>query len=356
MRLGLDLRCMTEGEAGGIFVYARELTSRLEKCIAPSECIGITTGVTPTNLGVDFPVRHLRLPNKLLNTSLITAHWPHLDKIIAADVFFAPTPKYLGLRKGTPLVITLHDLSFIEHPEYFTWRQRVWHRGLHVRWLLERATRIISVSQHTAADARRLFPFTAEKLRVIHSGADHVPPGPHAPLGELPPKYLLAFAPKEARKNIANLRWAQTQAFPQHSTPLVLVGSGAGVPAVGIIPIPYLTDRERWQAVANAQAFIYPSVYEGFGFPPLEAMALGVPVIASHVTSIPEVVGDAALLVDPWDPQDIARAMVAMVRDHTLRSWYIALGKKRAKHFTWDSCARQTAAVIQEAYTYAHRH
>jgi glycosyltransferase involved in cell wall biosynthesis len=301
-----------------------------------------------------FPVRHLRLPNKILNTSLITFRWPHLDQSVNADVFFAPTLKYLGLRPGTPLVLTLHDLSFIEHPEYFTFRQRLWHYGLHVNWLLRRATRIISVSQHTADDARRLFPFTAEKLRVIHSGADHVPPSPHAALPNLPPKYLLAFAPKEARKNIANLRQAHSLAFKQHGIPLVLVGSGAGQPSAGIIPIPYLTNDERWRAVANAQAFIYPSVYEGFGFPPLEAMILGVPVIASQVTSIPEVVGEAALLVDPWDPQDIARAMTTMVKDAELRGQYIARGNEHARNFTWENCAKQTAAVIQEAY--AHRH
>lgn len=356
MHLGIDLRCMTEGEAGGIAVYVRELASRLPSLLQSSSVVGLVTGRSAIAPDVPFPVRQLRTPNKLLNASFITARWPHLDAAIGADVFFAPTLKYLGLQRGTPLVLTLHDLSFIEHPEYFTFRQRVWHRGLHVRWLLARATRIIAVSQHTADDARRLFPFTAEKLCVVHSGADHVQPGPHAPLTTLPPVYLLAFAPREARKNIANLRASHSLAFPQHGTPLVLVGSGAGEPTQGVISIPYLTDAERWQVLANAHAFVYPSVYEGFGFPPLEAITFGVPVIASHVTSIPEVVGDAALLVDPWDPQDMARAMVAMVRDSSLRSRYSALGKLRVQHFTWDACAAKTVTVIQEAYAYAHRH
>jgi glycosyltransferase involved in cell wall biosynthesis len=356
MRLGIDLRCMTEGEAGGIAVYARELTSRLSALLGSGNVAGVVTGASPVAPQVPFAVKQLRVPNKFLNASFITVRWPHLDRAVGADVFFAPTLKYLGLTAATPLVLTLHDLSFIEHPEYFTFRQRIWHHGLQVRWLLERATRIIAVSEHTADDARRLFPFTAEKLRVIHSGADHVQPGPHAPLPALPSAYLLAFAPREARKNIANLRRAHTLAFPQHNVPLVLVGSGAGEPAAGIVPIPYLSNAERWQAVANATAFIYPSVYEGFGFPPLEAMVLGVPVIASHVTSIPEVVGNAALLVDPWDPQDIARAMVTLARDSVLRDRYSALGKDRVRHFTWDACAQQTAVVIQEAYAYAHRH
>lgn len=356
MRLGIDLRCMSEGEAGGIAVYTRELSGRLANLLTPSACVGIITGLSTVKPKVNFEVKHLRVPNKLLNATFITARWPHLDKIIKAEVFFAPTLKYLGLRRSTPLVLTLHDLSFVEHPEYFTFRQRLWHRGLHLRWLLQRATRIIAVSQHTADDARRLFPFTAEKLRVIHSGADHVPVGPQTPLLILPSKYLLAFAPREARKNITNLRQAQSSVFAKHGVPLVLVGSGAGEPASGIIPIPYLTNTDRWRALANAQVFIYPSVYEGFGFPPLEAMTLGVPVIASQVTSIPEVVGEAALLIDPWDPQDISRAITALAHDPALRDHYIALGKVRVKNFTWDACAQQTAQVIQEASTYAHRY
>ncbi len=356
MRLGIDLRCMTEGEAGGIAVYARELTSRLSTLLSSGSVVGVVTGLSAAAPKVPFAVKQLRVPNKLLNASFVVARWPHLDVATRADVFFAPTLKYLGLRQGTPLVLTLHDLSFLEHPEYFTFRQRVWHRGLHVRWLLERATRIIAVSQHTADDAQRLFPSTAAKLRVIHSGSDHVPPGQYPPLPSLPPAYLLAFAPREARKNVANLRHAHELAYPQHGTPLVLVGSGAGEPAAGIVCVPYLDERERWQAVANALVFVYPSVYEGFGFPPLEAMRVGVPVVASHVTSIPEVVGDAALLVDPWDSQDLARAMVALVRDPALRRRFQDLGKARVQHFTWGACAAQTAAVIQEAYAYAHRH
>lgn len=356
MRLGIDLRCMTEGEAGGIAVYARELAGRLSMSLGAANVAGLVTGFSAPTPDVPFSVRKLRVPNKVLNASFITARWPHLDSAVAADVFFAPTLKYLGLRNGAPLVLTLHDLSFIEHPEYFTLRQRVWHRGLHLQWLLRRATRIIAVSQHTADDARRLFPFTASALRVVHSGADHVPPGPHAPLATLPPKYLLAFAPREARKNIANLRQAHALGFPQHGVPLVLVGSGAGAPGSGIVPVPYLSNAERWRAVANANVFLYPSVYEGFGFPPLEAMALGVPVVASHVTSIPEVVGEAALLVDPWDPQDIARAMVTLVADESLRRQYSTRGQARVRDFTWDACSKQTLAVIHEAYAHAHRH
>lgn len=356
MRLGIDLRCMTEGEAGGIAVYTRQLAGRLAALLGPENAVGAVTGLSARAPEVPFPVKHLRFPNKLLNAAFITVRWPHVDSVVGADVFFAPTLKYLGLRSGTPFVLTLHDLSFVEHPEYFTFRQRVWHRGLHLQWLLQRATRIIAVSQHTAADARRLFPFTERKLRVIHSGADHAPPGPHARLSSFPPAYLLAFAPREARKNIANLRAAHALAYAQHNIPLVLVGSGAGEPAPGVVPVPYLADRDRWRAVANARAFLYPSVYEGFGFPPLEAMALGVPVIASHVTSIPEVVGDAALLVDPWDPQDIARAMVTLVQDEALRRQLSTAGRVRAQRFTWEACSTQTLAVIHEAYAHAHRH
>ncbi len=356
MRLGVDLRCMTEGEQGGIATYARELIHRLPSHLGGFSCTGIVTGRSVRTPDVGFPVQHLRWPNKLTNASLIALHQPKLDQRIGADVFFAPTPKYLALLPKTPLTLTVHDVSFLEHPEYFTTRQRFWHTWLRFPALLKRAARIIAVSEYTARDLIRLFPFVQEKVRVIGSGADHVPAGQHAPLPNFPVQYLLAFAPRETRKNIANLLLAHQQAFPKHRIPLVLVGSGSVPAQDGVMHIPYLQPEALWRALANALAFIYPSLYEGFGFPPLEAMALDVPVICSHVTSLPAVVGDAALLVDPWDPADIAEAMVTLVQDSALRQTFIQHGQARVKHFTWERCAEQTAAVIRETIpTYAHR-
>lgn len=352
MRLGIDLRCLAEGEQGGIAVYANALLPRLAKHF-PDACVGFASGARVHAPSMQFPVRHVRWPNKLLNASFVLRKKPWIDAILGADVFFAPTPKYFGLSPTVPFVLTVHDLSFIDHPEYFTRRQRFWHYWLRMHQLLNRATRIIAVSEHTAQDVCRFAPTVAERIRVIHSGVDHSPATVSAPYPGLPATYALAFAPAEPRKNIANLVRAHALSYPRTHVPLVLVGSGS-VSGTGIIPLPRLDADARWRVLGNAHVLVYPSLYEGFGFPPLEAMRLGVPVIASHVTSLPEVLGRAALYVDPWDPQDIARGLETIASNATVRADLRTRGLQHASHYQWDTCAKETATVIHEAY--AHRH
>ncbi len=351
MQLGLDLRCLAEGEQGGIAVYAQALLPRLAKYFPNLR--GIVTGLRARVPAQTFPVRSLRWPNKLLNASLVAAKWPHLDAVVQADIFFAPTPKYLALQSATPLVLTVHDLSFVDHPEYFTYRQRFWHHWLRIQQMLSRATRIIAVSEHTAADIRKIRPDVAERIRVIHSGADHGPRTIAERYPGIPTAYALAFASAEPRKNVGNIIKAQALAFPRTGVPLVLVGAGARA-GTGILTLPYLSVADRWKVLAHARTLLYPSLYEGFGFPPLEAMRLGVPVLASHVTSLPEVLGDAPLYVDPWDPQDIARGLEVTLQDAALEAQLRAKGHVQAARYQWDTCATLTAAVINEAY--AHRH
>jgi alpha-1,3-rhamnosyl/mannosyltransferase len=178
-----------------------------------------------------------------------------------------------------------------------------------------------------------------------------LPIKPHA---DLPSQYLLCFAPSETRKNLLNLARAYKAVFLKYQVPLVLVGAGQIPDMPGIIRLPYLSEQDRWRVMVHAVSLVYPSVYEGFGFPPLEAMALGVPVIASHVTSIPEICSDAALLVDPWDPADLSRAISSMLEDKILRERYIKFGLAHATEFKWQNCAQQTAEVILEAYADRH--
>lgn len=352
MRLAIDCRCLVEGAPGGIARYAGEVIPRVVQRLQPLDQVGFTTGWTAghTQLGT-LPLRQYKWPNKFLNAQLVCTGRPHLDTWLGANVVFAPTPKFFGLSPQAKSVMTVHDLSFVEHPEFFTYRQRFWHWGLRITSLLQRATRIIAVSEHTRDDIHRLVPGVESRVQVIASGADHVPPGPHAPLADFPKRYLLAFAPSEARKNVAGILAAHAVAFAQHGVPLVLVGSGTkGALPGGVIAKPYLSENDRWRAMANADVLLYPSLYEGFGFPPLEAMALGIPVIASHVTSLPHVLGDAALMVDPWDPQDIARACIALLADIELRTHYQRLGLAQVRQYSWDACAEKTAAVIRECF------
>lgn len=360
MQLNIDCRCLVEGEQGGIAQYARQIIPRLIGVLHPECARGFVTGrkaelPNPAALGIDPKIIRINFPNKILNLFLAFLQRPKLDRWFdSGSVIFAPTPKYLALSPKVPLVLTIHDLSFVEHPEFFTVRQRIWHAGLRIGALIKSATRIIAVSKHTKADIISLVPEATEKVRVVYSGVDHVPQTSFNPYPNLPTKYFLCLAPMEARKNILNLVRAFKSVFAKHQIPLVLVGAGQIPNSPGIIRLPHLSGQDRWRVMSHAEALIYPSVYEGFGFPPLEAMALGVPVIASHVTSIPEICAEAALLVDPWDPADFGQAISIILGDKILREKYIQLGRARAAEFTWQKSAQQTAQVIQEAYEDRH--
>lgn len=349
MRLGLDLRCLTEGEPGGIATYAREILPRLSGELNSWELLGLVTGLKSVKPDLPFKIKSFRQPNKLVNFSLISFSLPKLDKLLGgAGIFFAPTLKYAALSREAKFVLTIHDLSFIEHPEFFTLKQKFWHKFLKTRKLLNRADRIIAVSKHTAFDIEKFAPEVKSKIRVVYSGVDHVARKSFDKLTGLPERYLLAFAPPEPRKNIANLLKAYSLIRQEINLPLVLVGSGKFPEQKAVIRKPFLSSQERWQVLANAYGFIYPSIYEGFGFPPLEAFQLGVPVIASHATSLPEVLGSAAMYIDPWDPKDIARAIKTLINKPELRQELINLGYNQSAKYRWSESARQTAEVIKE--------
>ncbi|RJO59186.1 glycosyltransferase family 1 protein [Candidatus Parcubacteria bacterium] len=348
MRLGVDLRCLNEGQPGGIAVYAQELLPRLSAALSTWDFLGLLSGLKIREIDLPFSIRRINWPNKLLNFSLISAGYPKLENWLnEAEFFFAPTPKYLALKPKTKFVLTVHDLSFVEHPEFFTSRQRFWHRFLKIQKLIERADRLIAVSEHTAADIENLVKGSAQKIRVVYSGADHTPLAPQPRPKNWPEKYILAFAPSEPRKNLVNLLKAHARIYPKLKVPLVLVGTNCQ-PGPGVIIQPYLSKNEHWRALANAEVLVYPSLYEGFGFPPLEAFRLSVPALAAFSTSLPEVLGNAALLVDPFDPNDLARGLETILQKDNLRQEFIRRGHAQVQKFKWSNCAEQTARVFLE--------
>ncbi|MGA7991275.1 MAG: glycosyltransferase family 1 protein, partial [Thermoanaerobaculia bacterium] len=226
------------------------------------------------------------------------------------------------LASGPPSVATIHDLTPLLFPEWHSWKNRLGFTpfiGRSVRV----ARRIATVSEHSRRDLVRRFPGAAEKTVVVYNGVTigcsrtrGTPPNEGRP-------YVLSLGTFEPRKNVARLVeamesiWDRRPEFPD----LVLAGvpgwgmSGLGVRlgasrhAARIRSAGYLAGDARGRWMEAARVFAYPSLYEGFGLPPLEAMALGTPVVASSASSLPEVVGDAGLLPDPWDVGAIARAL-----------------------------------------------
>jgi glycosyltransferase involved in cell wall biosynthesis len=255
------------------------------------------------------------------------------------DVLHCPT--YYGpLRSRTPVVVTVHDLSVLRHPEAFP----RWTRSFVPRFaplVLRAATRLIAVSEFTRSELVELLGVPEAKIRVVPNAVDEIfVPDGDAAEGD----YVLAVGTLEPRKNLSRLAEAARLAGVE----LRVVGArGWGdVPLAGVRWLGEQDDEELARLYRGAAAVAYPSLYEGFGIPILEAMASGTPVVTSEGGATEEVAGGAAVLVDPRDPASIAAGIAgAVARRDDLR----ALGLERARSFTWAEVARRTVDVYREA-------
>jgi len=258
-----------------------------------------------------------------------------------ADVLHCPT--YRGpLRPALPLVVTVHDLAVFRHPQAFNRWTRTYSPHVVPR-VLAAARRVIAVSEFTRRELVELLRVPNEKIRVVPNGVDDefTPDGPAAD-GD----YVLAVGMLEPRKNLMRL----VEAARQRQLELRVVGArGWGNVELGGNGVRWLgevSDAELARQYRGALCVAYPSLYEGFGIPVLEAMACGAPVVTSRATAMAEVADDAAVLVDSTDPDEIAAGIDRAVAE---RDELVARGLDRAKAFRWDAVADATVAVYREA-------
>ena len=332
----------------------------------PSPTIGALPAVT-NPLG-SYPWRLRALLAQMANLSqdrALAGHGP-------VELFHA-TEHLLPRLKDAPTVFTLHDLIFRAYPRFHLPRNWIYLQAA-MPIFLRRATRVICVSDWTRRDAERLYGLRPEKTHVIHEGvhARFAPVADRARRAEarakyqLPERYLLALSTIEPRKNLLTLFDALARLEDGR------LGAWAGVPLVVGGRQGWLTD-ETYAAVktrglegrvrfagfiddddlpavmSQAALFCFPSLYEGFGFPPLEAMACGAPVLSSNASSLPEVLGDAAEYASPTDPEAWTRAIERLLSNDEERHALAARGPGQAARFTWARAAAKTEAVYDEA-------
>jgi glycosyltransferase involved in cell wall biosynthesis len=263
-----------------------------------------------------------------------------------------------------PVVLTVHDVSYRVFPEFFSPSVRL-HLDLLVGHSVRHAARVITGSESARQDVIRYYHPPAERVVVIPAaaGAQYRPQAPEEVARvraayHLPARYFLAVGNLQPRKNLIRLIEAFTAvAGEAPDVQLILVGRSTwrGWEVAGTVArlglearvrcTGYVPDADLPGLYAGALGFCYPSLYEGFGLPPLEAMACGTPTITSNVSSLPEVVGDAALMVDPLAVADIAAALRRLLTDEAARCEYRRRGLTRAPQFSWARTALQTRDV-----------
>ncbi len=291
---------------------------------------------------------------------------PRLARRYRADlVHFTANVGALPMPRNA--VLTMHDLSFLHHPEWFS-VSRAWYYRAAAPYAARRARRVIAVSQHTADELQQWLGLPADRIDVVHNGLSRV----FRPASEearaiarttygLPERFFLYVGTLEPRKNVPRIIEAWSAIAKDTDCDLVIAGregwktgpvsdAAARSPHRERVRLPgYVADEHLPALLSTATAFVWPSLFEGFGWPPLEAMACGAPVITSSTSSLPEIVGDAAITVTPDDVGALADAMRQIAADAVLRDTLREKGLARAALFSWERAAQETVAAYERA-------
>ena len=390
MKIGVDIRVLMDKNYSGISQYTANLLLEIKKQNDDlTKKVRVLSDIPEADIDEYklFYNSYHNLENKLgswrsKNFSLISTHWPNkifnycLEKIFAypkldqvlggVDVFWSPHFNFSSYSKDKKLkkVITVHDLSFLRYPEFFSWRKNFWHRALNVKKMLNASNKIIAVSENTKNDLIELLNINPDKIKVIYSGNNLV----KREIGlveketllnhyKLSGRLILYLGNIEPRKNIKGLIESYNNLRSKNpefvDLKLVLAGAKAwknkeiyktfenSPYQKDIYFLGYISKTEKEILYSLASVFVYPSYYEGFGFPVLEAMAYGLPVICSNISSLPEIVADAALTVNPFNNYEIETALRLILHDKKLRSLLIARGYEREKLFRWEETAKE---------------
>lgn len=382
MRIGVDLRPIQDRSLSGVGEYTVQLMNSLFGLGTDDHYVFFTNSASRTvTLPEAWPReryvhRHHRIPNKALNASLFLFRRPHVRTLCGPiDCFFAPNHNFLPGTKGTPLVLTVHDLSYHHYPALFSRKKRLWHAMVRPRMVINGATAIVAVSKATARDCVQTFRVPEKKVHTIHSGVTThtVTEGERSAVRRkyrLPGHFLFSLSTHEPRKNLVTLldAYSELRRSGRYTGALVLAGTpGWSVKefekAVRIHPfrgdillLGYVPAEEKDALYALADTFLYLSFYEGFGFPPLEALAQGTPVVTGHHSSLAEIAGDGVLSVDIYNVRDVVQAVKILAEEKDAREALRRRGSGLAQRFTWKKTAQATSAVFHSLSGDAHRH
>jgi glycosyltransferase involved in cell wall biosynthesis len=381
VRVTIDARPAVSAGMTGVGVYTRELILRLpevdpatkyeawylnaRRALRPWRWSRLSLPPTP-----NLRERWTPFPAKQFERLSLRYELPRLEWFTDFDVVFAPNFVPPPTRSRN-LVLTIHDLAFRKFPETAPLATRRWLQRLNRA--LKQASEIVVPSEATRRDLLELYPVDGERVTVIHHGVDRdrIKPASEEEVERarqrhgVKGRYLFFLGGLEPRKNLPKL----VRAYARSDVDAALVIAGASVSwnpegrdeleeALKALPddvrrrvvlTGYLGTREKAALLTGAEALAFPTLYEGFGFPLLEAMACGTPILTSNVSSLPEVAGDAALLVDPLDEEAIAQGIGRIIGDAAFRQRLIEAGNRRIEQFDWDTSARKHAEVLHKA-------
>ena len=357
MRIGIDISRLATRQRTGTERYTWELLAALAVDPGPQTYL-LYTREHPEDLPDLPPQMEVRVvPGRRLWTHIHLAAELFRD---CPDVLFVPShvvPWNTPFLRHLHVVTTVHDLGFLAFPAAHTTFQNFYLR-LSTRWAAWAAHRIIAISDATARDLVRYTGMDSRRITVIAHGVAPVFAPTHA-TAQPYHRFFLTVGTLQPRKNLQRLIEAFIRMPQNHDTQLVIAGKVGwlGEPLQALIDaagarnrihlVGFVPDATLYGLLASARAFVFPSLYEGFGMPVLEAMASGTAVVCANTSALPEVAGDAAVLFDPLSVESMCTALTRVDNDDALVAACVERGLERVQHYTWARCAAQTRAVLE---------
>lgn len=379
MKIGIDVRCFAHGKRTGVEGYAQHMLEALFQNDQHNEYILFFNALHADHVDwtwieqyKNVSLKKYAYPNKILNFCLWLLQYPKIDRLCGnVDLFFMPNINFVALSPHVPLILTIHDLSFVHHKSTFSLKRQLWHYFVNPRMLIRRAKHIFAVSEYTKEDLCKTYLCDHRQITVALNGMTSI-------MGnldrnsielidvkeryQLPYKFILYFGTIEPRKNIIGLVRAYDQLRQMDQTilhHLVLAGSrgwGGKEIDAAIFASPYYRDIHVFTDIPEedkeaffvlSSIFVYPSFFEGFGFPPLEAAICKKPIITSHTSSLSEVVGSYGIMIDPYRIEELTHSMYASLtqKDLGIIKYEDVVALRRM--FSWQKNAQEMIHVMQ---------
>jgi glycosyltransferase involved in cell wall biosynthesis len=381
VNIGIDLRALAGSQTSGVKVYLRSILEELfEWDKKNTYLLWWNSASEPCPLEIPrsprFKLIHTRYSNRYLNLRLRLQNQPFLDEMLLReaqrekqklDIFWLPDLRPVAVSNHCKLVITLHDLASTLHPEFFSLKTRAWFQFLNPEKITEKADRLIAVSDSTAQDLQRIWKIEAGSISTTPLGVSTriKPVRSKESLKKvkrkyhLPENFVLSLSTLEPRKNLPTLIRAFAKLKEETNFPHELVLAGNFDQKIFADPklkkfrnVAWLhfpgeiAENNKAALISAAEIFCFPSVYEGFGLPALEALACGTPLLASDIPALREVCGEAAQFLPPHNSDAWKVALVKLISDKKTAQLLQIKGLIQARKFSWQNTAKATLAAF----------
>lgn len=357
MKIGIDMRCLTEGKITGVEQYAVNIFKELVRQNPEHQFVIFYNAYKKKKISFDefskfgnLEVKRTNYPNRLLNLSFWFLGRPFIDKLIGGvDIFFMPNFSFFSLSKRSRLIVSVHDLSFERFPWTYSFKRRLWHFIVNPRKIMKEADQVLAVSDCTKEDCIKLSNIDPNKIKVIYPKFNFKKYLENNKIEskrqrEVPNNYILYIGTIEPRKNLKSILGAfgELKKDPVFSDLYLVIAGMKGWLYKDFFEkiiqsdhqryikfLDYIGEEDKIFLYKNARAFVYPSFFEGFGYPPLEAMTCKIPVIASNHSAIPEILSDSAILIDPYRPHEMYLALDKLLKNDKITKDYSIKGYER---------------------------